>query len=876
MPHQLEDAGDRAQSFRESALRRIHLDELGIYPNNRGGTGIIPHHVHEVANDCLENTTKPNRYQHVCVVEVPEEFRKQVVDYNVQKARGNPLLPTVHPERLRYVVLTKTHFVHAQKLAKDGNRTLYDKGTTRINWSDRDREGHEITMRGPLCCVYRQGLYMDDAAAKTLCSEDNLNALVSMAEDEMQAFHRACAQFLVEEEKILQQHGEVEPHRQELEKAAVDGIAINGGHAPFSRREWHDLVAFRAGVPRALSELLQGCHAILCAGRSRVRIADWGLVAKLDRQAPWAKLCVMMMQYLGAMPTPDKEGSRWAGRKDHFATKLQKDVLDELQGESEFLLDVQVAVTKLITAYKDPTNNSMLQEEIRSHMYACRGHLMANAGKIVRTVGAELSSETKKKAFKKETLHVTDRIKIIEQHSKDKYGKLETAFRNELLLQGMFEKDTVPQRLFHDPSAVSKEKSPGGPEPTEAGPTDTLRFVVSAGTGTADTGTAEGGHQVRLTTADVLGRLGIQDFGEKVLVRWSAEWAVKLEAAEITDQEEEEQSAQEEPVLPAAEEEPAQPPAAQEQPAKLPEHGDGDWVLAVLLKLTPPDKATVQVPAQGVRAAFNLDVPLEDLKRLPKPPQEKEKQKKRHPTLLEDGGVILSEYHFAENSELFSRVALQNALMQSHMSTVNALVSKDSAGHVDSLGVQCFSEKTDDGSFKLPITLQARALKAVDKAKSLFLFPHTQDILSCGKETDLFLEKRQSNVDGAMLAHVPCSAQLKGKKRRRAAEEGESEPPTSRFKLVSPVVGAKDQKKRQDALTNLPPFWALLGAPTTHATSNMQLSTMLVSVPTCTNEGDQTSKFKFASQAVTCVELPFAFNTKPIAKGDVLMLPFQD
>ena len=376
---------------------------------------------------------------------------------------------------------------------------------------------------------------------------------------------------------------------------------------------------------------------------------------------------------------------------------------------------------------------------------------------------------------------------------------------------------------------------------------------------------------MRLTTADVIGRLGIQDFGEEVLVRKSAEWAVKLEAAEITDPV---GSAQ--PVLPAAEEQPAQPPAAQEQPAKPPEHEDGDWVLAVLLKLTPPDKATVQVSQQGDRAAFIKDVPLDDLRRMPKPPQEKEKQKKRHPTLLEEGGVLLSEYQFAENSELFSRVALQNALMQAHMTTVNALVSRDSPGHVDLLGVQCFSEKTADGSYKLPITLQARALIPVDKAKSLFLFPHTEDILSCCKETDILLEKRQSNVDGAMLAHVPCSAQLKGKKRRRAGEEGESEPPTRRFKLVSPVVGAKDQKKRQDALTNLPPFWALLGAATTHATSNMQLSTMLVSVPACTNEGDQTSKFKFASQAVTRVELPFAFNTKPIAKGDVLMLPFQD
>ena len=87
---------------------------------------------------------------------------------------------------------------------------------------------------------------MDDAGAKALCSEDSLIALVSMADDEMQAFFRVCAQFSEEEHKIIQQHGDVEPHRQDLEKAVVEGIGINGGHAPFSRKDWHDLVAFRA------------------------------------------------------------------------------------------------------------------------------------------------------------------------------------------------------------------------------------------------------------------------------------------------------------------------------------------------------------------------------------------------------------------------------------------------------------------------------------------------------------------------------------------------------------------------------------------------------------------------------------------------------
>ena len=81
-----------------------------------------------------------------------------------------------------------------------------------------------------------------------------------------------------------------------------------------------------------------------CAGRIRVRTSDWGLVAKLDRQAPWAKVCLMMMQYLGSLNPADVGGTSWSGRRDHFAAKLSKDVIDELQTEVAFLVDVQEKV----------------------------------------------------------------------------------------------------------------------------------------------------------------------------------------------------------------------------------------------------------------------------------------------------------------------------------------------------------------------------------------------------------------------------------------------------------------------------------------------------------------------------------------------------
>ena len=48
-PIDLEDAGERAQKRRRPGNLRIGLEKIGFWPGNRGGMGISPYHVHEVA-----------------------------------------------------------------------------------------------------------------------------------------------------------------------------------------------------------------------------------------------------------------------------------------------------------------------------------------------------------------------------------------------------------------------------------------------------------------------------------------------------------------------------------------------------------------------------------------------------------------------------------------------------------------------------------------------------------------------------------------------------------------------------------------------------------------------------------------------------------
>ena len=93
----LEDAGDGAQKRRKPGLVRIGLDEIGFWPDNRGGLGLSPYHAHEVAHDCKANKTKISRYDHVALIEIPEEKLQEIRDTNRARCDTDPLMPKYSP-----------------------------------------------------------------------------------------------------------------------------------------------------------------------------------------------------------------------------------------------------------------------------------------------------------------------------------------------------------------------------------------------------------------------------------------------------------------------------------------------------------------------------------------------------------------------------------------------------------------------------------------------------------------------------------------------------------------------------------------------------------------------------------------------------------
>ena len=193
--HVVEDAADRAQKFRKTQiLMRVPLEQIGFWPGNRGGLGIAPYHSHEIAWGMMGEKTKLQRYAHVDVVEIPESLKRQYHEVNRAKCEGDVLMPK-YSKNIKYVCVSKTHFVHAQKLCQDGaagsKRCLFNQGQVPIEWRADDGEGRAIITDGPLCAIFTSDLLKDTAAMEALASDDNLNASVQMQEDEMQAFGRA-------------------------------------------------------------------------------------------------------------------------------------------------------------------------------------------------------------------------------------------------------------------------------------------------------------------------------------------------------------------------------------------------------------------------------------------------------------------------------------------------------------------------------------------------------------------------------------------------------------------------------------------------------------------------------------------------------------
>ena len=156
-----------------------------------------------------------------------------------------------------------------------------------------DREASQIAEHGPLCAVYDGSSFDDPDEVAALASDDNLNAMVQMNEDEMQAFGRVDAMV----DRFARDQGVTETTHQAV-IAALEAVGL--GH--FSKQDWQHFVALRASLPASIAKILQFCQFSAVASRVRVKPSDFGMAAKLDPRALWSKVAVMLWQYIGSCP----------------------------------------------------------------------------------------------------------------------------------------------------------------------------------------------------------------------------------------------------------------------------------------------------------------------------------------------------------------------------------------------------------------------------------------------------------------------------------------------------------------------------------------------------------------------------------------------
>ena len=170
---------DKADSYLvKKQPGRLPLDCMKWHPSNRGHSGIMPMHVHDVAQEIVTHGTSLRRYNAVKVVEVPEDEVNNWLKLSKHKTSLNTLLPTMarfSPTGPYYATLDSEYFCAAQQLIAEGGRRLYDRDDRiRLELSDVDDEGQAIQKVGVVAIVYSKELWKDRAALLAIMREGNL------------------------------------------------------------------------------------------------------------------------------------------------------------------------------------------------------------------------------------------------------------------------------------------------------------------------------------------------------------------------------------------------------------------------------------------------------------------------------------------------------------------------------------------------------------------------------------------------------------------------------------------------------------------------------------------------------------------------------
>ena len=288
---------DRAMLYREEGLYRMQLKSIGFQQNNRGGIGIAPVHVHEVAWSCLDKI-KWEKYKQMEVVRVPSKHLDEWRAINMEKCQSDALMPQFSPS-MTVAALTKIICpmqLNCLKMATDHYSTKVRKKPLVLK--PDDKEGRLIVQgEGIVCCVYSEELWEDFEALQAIMDMDNENADIEMAVDEIQAQGRI-------DQMILRASDKMEPPKnpknvtlemvmQEFEDSTIK--------RSFNQEQFQNFVQFRLSISSPIAVCFRTCVFHAVCGRVRVQPKDYGCVASLDVRAMWLKVAILVRQYMATM-----------------------------------------------------------------------------------------------------------------------------------------------------------------------------------------------------------------------------------------------------------------------------------------------------------------------------------------------------------------------------------------------------------------------------------------------------------------------------------------------------------------------------------------------------------------------------------------------
>ena len=839
--HDVEDAGDRAQKYRRLGLVRIDLDKLLFWPPNRGGVGVSAYHAHEVAWDCKSNKTKASRYNHIDIVEIPAKDKERILQINKEKCESDPLMPRFSAKS-EYVCAGKTHFVHAQKLAKDGGRTLFNDGKTPIKWRDDDTEGPLILESGPLCAIYTSALFDDLEAMNALTADDNMNAETQWGQDEMQAFGRV---HLLMDRLAPSQGADHEKWNAEV-LAAIE----MSGCGTFTSDEWKNFILLRSGLQKPIAEVLKTCQFNACAGRVRVKPRDFGQVAKLDPRAPWAKVAMMLWQYIGSMDKKPTQPNAvtFTGRKEVFATLLKPDTVEELVAEPTFVCAVNTFIMTMLHTYNDPKCGGR-KEAANMELLSARGELMSVCGCLLLKVAQALEQVTRKAQLHRVAQSPAARLKVLKEELADKYSKAEDKFRQQLVTLNLYAEADLPAPVHPMKTCGSQPRESTAPSQGSSIKVKEEILPVpsgaASGSGTVPIKTIDEFIIGALTEAHVYNRLGVQGCGEDVMA-----YVLNSQYANVKDESDGEKTPEsqhstfEDRVIQKFKTMPESAPV---------DSSDGSWVMVRLSSLNLP-QAVIEV--QDKVGRFSITVCVDNLRAVSKV---KETLVILHPSLRE-AGEALDDYNFDMCEVSVARAIAEHMLLWAHVSSQSS---------VERVTISQLSDQS-----KLPLILQVRANDSFKKG-ALVLVPAYGEVAHSQGEDDTFSPAPVAKmIHEALLPRVSMQIIAGNVDKRRKAEAKASR--ITAFEIRSPLLAAKsgNQKNGQEVLENLAPFWAVLRCAGPRAAHNMELETVSLSHGGFDAKG---SKFPKLPKGVELSgEIPILRNSSAIEKGEVLCLPFYE